>query len=99
MKGILTDDNGFVILAGGFASADIDNQCLKAIALQSPGHAGNSPYLGINLRKYINAPGESKVLNQLKRTAKLNMKLDGFEDREIDVKEYPVVRLKGKIYG
>lgn len=93
MKGIVVKETGFVIVNGGLQTSDIDSQTLNATVITTPGQSGNSPFLGVGIMDFVNAPKTNAVLNKLKKRIKLNLKLENYKQKTVNVKGFPNVNI------
>lgn len=76
-KDLLFDNtvNTLLYSNGDFAVGFSDDQHFEAIIISEKGHFKNAPFIGVGIRKYVNAP--SNVREILERELTLQLTADG----------------------
>jgi hypothetical protein len=76
---LFSDTDGTLLYANGdFAVGKSDEQHFQAIIVSEKGHFKNAPYIGVGIRKYVNAPSSQREI--LEREIALQLKSDGVID-------------------
>ena len=87
---ILDANSDFIEENGDFKVGDNDNNLIFYNVVAHKGHYRTSPTIGVGIDKYLNsAISESIIKADIKR----NLKLDIFPNPDIDITEWPTIRI------
>jgi hypothetical protein len=82
---ILLDESYDLQIANGdFVIGDSEAQHVELLLMATKGDFRQHPYVGVGIRKYINAPGAG---NELAREIGIQLELDGYKVGALDVSD------------
>lgn len=90
---MLDDDKDLLIEGGDFVIDLADEQHIELILLSNKGQWRNSPLTGVGIFQFIGAPFTLKESDSLKQKIMLQLELDGYRKREIEIKSFSEIKI------
>lgn len=70
---------------GDFGFGEADDEYLRDIMVSYPGEYKQTPYIGVGIADYLNAPFNKKIAQDLEKTIRLNIESSGAKENTIEV--------------
>lgn len=95
-KDFLLKDFDLQIVDGDFVVGDCDQQNVELVLLARPGDYKQSPFLGVGIEDYVNAPTSPRILEALERNIKLQLESDGAIRPRVKVRSIDNIDIEAK---
>lgn len=81
---------------GDWAFGESDHQHFQDVLLMEKGELKQFVYIGVGIRKYINAPFNAKIAQDLEKEISLNLEASNAKEVSVSVKSIEDVNITGK---
>lgn len=98
-KDFLLNEGALQIINGDFVTGESSQQHVEDVLVARPGEYKQSPFIGVAIEDYLNAPFTPKVIQTLERQINLQLKADGAKKISVKVNSLDNIQIDTRYEG